>query len=408
MPRPRRTRFLALFAVLALGTIALTAWLSRPAPPRYSVTDLGVLPGDTDSDALAINSAGDVVGLSSAAGGTSGAPAVFHVFLYRSGRMARLGTLPGSKVPMGMNTQGEVTGYASLPAALRASPYGRGKRPGLALPARATAAHHAFLYSRGKMQDLGTLPGSTDSMGEGINDRGEIAGAATGYTPIYTPSGVPRGHAFVYSHGRMMDLGVPPGCVQSEAWGISATGQVVGRCLLTSGLERPFLYDSRTRKMTLLAVPAPYTHGDACQVNDKGEIIGRVSTADCTQHAALWRGGRMIDLKEPPGEANGGGAGINNQGEAVGSCGVKNGPAGAFLLFLRKHAPNVSALQSYPPTPAHAFVYRGGKMQDLNDLIPAKAGWVLTDARGINDRGQIVGNGERNGQERAFLLTPLR
>jgi len=401
MPRPRRTRFLALFAILALGTIALTLWVNRPAPPRYTVTDLGVLPGYARIWAVAVNSRGDVACSASNSGaGTE------RACVYRGGRLVDLGVPPGftGSEAVGMNSRGDVTGDADLPTSLQTSRYGRGKRSGFALPARATATHHAFLYSRGKMQDIGTLPGSANSMGVGINDRGEIAGYATSYTQ----SGTSRMHAFFYSHGRMMDLGMPPGCVQSEAWGISATGQVVGRCLLTSGLEGPFLYDSRTRKMTLLAVPAPYTHGDACQVNDKGEIIGEVSTADCTQHAALWRGGRMIDLKEPPGEANGGGVGINNSGEAVGSCGVKNGPAGAFLLFLRKHAPNVSALQSYPPTPAHAFVYREGKMQDLNTLIPKDAGWVLTDACGINDRGQIVGNGEHNGQQRAFLLTPLR
>ncbi len=405
MPHPRRTRFLALFAALALGTVALTLWVNRPAPPRYTVTDLGVLPGYARIWAVAVNSRGDVV-CSAGNAGNAGA-GTERACVYRGGRLVDLGVPPGftDSVARGMNSRGEVTGYADLPASLQTSRYGRGKRSGFALPARATATHHASLYSQGKMQDLGTLPGSTDSTGESINDQGEIAGYATSYTQ----SGTAHGHAFVYSHGRMTDLGVPPGCVECGAQSISATGQVVGDCSMTSGLDRPFLYDSRTRKMTLLALPAPYTHGRVSQVNDKGESIGQVSTADCTCHAALWRGGQMIDLKEPPGEANGGGGGINNQGEAVGGCGVKNGPARAFLLFLWKHAPNISALQRYPNAiPDHAFVYREGKMQDLNTLIPKDAGWVLTDARGINDRGQIVGNGEHNGQGRAFLLTPLR
>jgi probable HAF family extracellular repeat protein len=45
-------------------------------------------------------------------------------------------------------------------------------------------------------------------------------------------------------------------------------------------------------------------------------------------------------------------------------------------------------------------------MQDLNSLIPAGSGWVLNDAYGINERGQIVGDGTINGQSLAFLLTP--
>jgi probable HAF family extracellular repeat protein len=44
----------------------------------------------------------------------------------------------------------------------------------------------------------------------------------------------------------------------------------------------------------------------------------------------------------------------------------------------------------------------------LNDLIPRDSDWTLESARGINDRGQIVGQGQHHGQERAFLLTPIR
>ncbi|HEY3701676.1 MAG TPA: hypothetical protein VGL32_05420, partial [Acidimicrobiales bacterium] len=45
-------------------------------------------------------------------------------------------------------------------------------------------------------------------------------------------------------------------------------------------------------------------------------------------------------------------------------------------------------------------------MTDLNSLIPAGSGWVLDQARAINDAGQIVGWGTINGHEHAFLLTP--
>lgn len=45
-------------------------------------------------------------------------------------------------------------------------------------------------------------------------------------------------------------------------------------------------------------------------------------------------------------------------------------------------------------------------MRDLNKLIPANSGWEINTARGINNRGQIVGEGKLNGQQRAYLLTP--
>ena len=44
--------------------------------------------------------------------------------------------------------------------------------------------------------------------------------------------------------------------------------------------------------------------------------------------------------------------------------------------------------------------------QDLNALIPSDSGWDLSEAIGINDRGDIIGYGRLNGERRAFLLTP--
>jgi probable HAF family extracellular repeat protein len=54
----------------------------------------------------------------------------------------------------------------------------------------------------------------------------------------------------------------------------------------------------------------------------------------------------------------------------------------------------------------HAFLYSGGRMQDLNDLIPADSGWELLGANAINNSGEIVGYGRLNEEPRAFLATP--
>jgi probable HAF family extracellular repeat protein len=54
----------------------------------------------------------------------------------------------------------------------------------------------------------------------------------------------------------------------------------------------------------------------------------------------------------------------------------------------------------------HAFVYLNGVMIDLNSLIPSGAGWELLEAYGINNTGQIVGEGLWNGQAHAFRLDP--
>lgn len=55
----------------------------------------------------------------------------------------------------------------------------------------------------------------------------------------------------------------------------------------------------------------------------------------------------------------------------------------------------------------HATFYSAGTLYDLNDLLPDKTGWVLNEALSINSRGEIVGNGlAPSGQQRAFLAVP--
>jgi probable HAF family extracellular repeat protein len=53
-----------------------------------------------------------------------------------------------------------------------------------------------------------------------------------------------------------------------------------------------------------------------------------------------------------------------------------------------------------------AVLWEDGRVKDLNDLIPASSGWKLTDAYAINESGQIVGSGFKDGKLQAFLLTP--
>jgi probable HAF family extracellular repeat protein len=53
-----------------------------------------------------------------------------------------------------------------------------------------------------------------------------------------------------------------------------------------------------------------------------------------------------------------------------------------------------------------AFLYSNGQMTDLNTLIDPSSGWTLIDGFGINDLGQITGDGIINGQQHAFLMTP--
>ena len=77
-----------------------------------------------------------------------------------------------------------------------------------------------FLYSMGTMQDLRTTLGGADSYAYGINEAGQVVGAS-GTAGRDT-------HAFLYSNGTMQDLGTLGGTF-SAAQDINEAGQVVGR-----------------------------------------------------------------------------------------------------------------------------------------------------------------------------------
>ena len=77
------------------------------------MTDLGTLPGGTDSAGTGINSAGQVTGVASSTGGLG------HAFLYSGGVMTDLGTLPEGSDSFGssINSAGESSGLRTCLAA---------------------------------------------------------------------------------------------------------------------------------------------------------------------------------------------------------------------------------------------------------------------------------------------------
>ena len=122
LPLPPRS-----LASVAIGALSVAIFFqtvpARAAGLQYHVTDLGVLPGFTLSEAHGINDSGQVVGLMNNA--TSA-----HAFLWTSGGMQDLGELPGgADVSFGnaVNSSGEVAGSS----------------------VDASANHRAFLWTSG-------------------------------------------------------------------------------------------------------------------------------------------------------------------------------------------------------------------------------------------------------------------
>lgn len=367
-------RLLALVAlVVFLGACGGGGDLGRESPagtaredaPRYQVTDIGSL-GGTSVNVSAINNKGQVTGYSQFANDPTD-PSKWrgpHAFLYSDGTMYDLRTLHGDGFGWGnpsfgyaLNDKGHVSGTSYHPSG---------------------TASHAFLYRDGTMHDLGVFVGNWDdgwfTFAYGINNKGQIVGehrCRCGGGPF---------NAVLYSDGRWRDLGSLGGNY-SKATDINNRGHVTGYSTLTAGFvgEHAFLYDGRMKDLGTLGGSA--SSGNA--INDAGQITGRSRTAgDAEEHAFLYSNGVMQDLGTLGGLTSSGDA-INNKGQITGTSTTQSGETRAIL-------------------------YSNGQMYDLNGLVDGSgAGWVLLESKGINEAGQIAGNGTFNGQQRGFLLTPL-
>lgn len=347
-------------ASVAIGLAGGTT--AQASTQTYTITDLGTLSYNTTLG-YGINANGQIAGksyLQQTVPGQGCPPRhpckvhIYHAFLYSAGQMTDLGTMGGTfSEARAVNSTGDVVGTSTLS--------GTSFNP-----------THAFLDHNGHMNDLGTLGGSC-SYAYGMNDFGEVVGQAC------TTS---NQDAFLYSGGKMTDLGAL-GALGSSANGINNSHQVVGSSEVANGSGvHAFLWSNG--KMADLGTLGG-TQSIAYAINNAGQVVGYASPPNSSVHAFLYSGGKMIDLgvffDSSVGEA------INNSGVVVGTADVLN---------------------SNGTTEYHAFIYNGGKLQDLNNLIPSGSGWVLTEATGINDKGQIVSNAYNatTGYRHAFLLNP--
>jgi probable HAF family extracellular repeat protein len=325
-----------------------------PASAQFTITDLGTLPGGTNSYALSINNLGQVVGHSNS-GQNSGTELAF----FWDGSMISLGPIfdiYGSWAT-DINNSSQVVGFA----------------PQSPLPA-------AFIWdSVAGLQYLGTLPGGTNSGAEGINDLGQVVG--------YSNSAETEDRAFVWDNtGGMQSLGTLYSTdTQSFAVDINNSGTVVG----FSGTEfwRSFIWTSSIG-MVDLGLPRGYTSTRAEAINDEGMVVGYVLSghSESSSRAFLWTNQQGIRLLRMVKDGIGHRAhAINNQGQIVGE--------GASLEDANQY---------------RALYWFHGQLLDLNTLLPADSGWILRSATGINDLGQIVGTGAYQDQTRAFILSPIQ
>jgi probable HAF family extracellular repeat protein len=69
----------------------------------------------------------------------------------------------------------------------------------------------------------------------------------------------------------------------------------------------------------------------ATSINDRGQVVGRATTASGEFHAFLFENGVMTDLGTLPGGKSSQASGINNRGQVVGDLATVSGAGHAAL-----------------------------------------------------------------------------
>lgn len=266
-----------------------------------TMTDLGTLGSLGNSEGLAINDAGQVVGETLDANNSA-----YHAFLWENGTMRDLGTLPGhdSSQAQDINDAGLVVGSSGN--------------------ASSGAFGHGFVWSNGTMTDLGTLAGYNYSVALGINNASQVVGysfnAANGSVSMTS-------RAFLWDNGTMTDLGTLPGANDSAAFDINDAGAVVGNSGNDSLGGHGFLWLNGTiTDLGDLGRPSTFAHG----INSAGQIVGRSHNFESRDHAFLWENGTMRDLGTLSGDKSAA-YDINSTGGVVGQSDTAAGIMHAVL-----------------------------------------------------------------------------
>jgi probable HAF family extracellular repeat protein len=371
-----RTTFAAVLTALVLTFAGATheAAAGDFAPKKFSMTDLGTL-GGSFSDAVRINTRGQVIGSSTTTTGET------HAFLWERGVMLDLGTLEHrNSTAVDVNERGQIIGYNfgdQFPdSPSRGFFWERGVMTDLGTPRGGHTFPHdinewghvvgswsptelgniinGFLWIGGRLTDLPTLGGSS-TIPIAINNRGQVVGGSD------LDFAVGGAHAFLWQRGEMIDLD-PEGELGtlSIATGINDRGQIIGWSWgPTCGCgSQAFFWDNGVLTRLTLGGASSFPFA----INQRRQVVGASETAAGDFHAFLWFKGDIIDLGTLGGSLSEA-TGINDRGQVIGFSETATGDF-------------------------HAFLWERGVMTDLGPLALVGSSFRVGD---INNFGQIVG-----------------
>ena len=212
--------------------------------------------------------------------------------------------------------------------------------------------------------DLGALA-LLDSKAYGINATGQVVGVSSDLSG--------KKHAFLWD-GSMRDLGVLPNATESFAYAINDAGQVAGVSMNLGSLSpRAFLWQNNS--MTDIGGFTPRA------INKTGDVVGAMTAkrnnVEWYERACLWRNGTLTDLGTLAGNYSYA-YGVSDAGQVAG------------VSFTANDANS------------HAFLWNNGAISDLGTL-----GGTNSQAYAISNGRYIVGYANAAGEAQHAVLYTL-
>jgi len=352
--------------------ITLASSVVEAQAPLYKVVDIGSLVGKA-TFATALNDQGQVVGYSVVADAPPHGGPRTHAFLYHDGLLTDLfpADNTGASVATAINEAGQVVGYRLWDPLGPGQPFvwelATGSRilnPFDALPVAATGASNGI-------NDAGDIVGGATT--KAFTGRGFrlappwVDGSATDLTPVLASP-------YFYSTAIAINNAGDVAWIQGKPGYHPATWDTTDSFLLSAGASLPTSLDSLLSERSF----------EPQAMSEAGQLVGFASGAAPPVQAYSYADGAMTLLAPLAPGAAARARGVNAAGEIVGAAGGEEGASRAVL-------------------------WRSGSVYDLNDHVVGIAEAVLTDARAINDRGQVVASGYLSsspGLPRSFLLSP--
>lgn len=323
-----------------------------------------------------------------------------------------LGNLGGSNsTALAVNNHRQVVGWST-----------RNDEPECLAPGGPRPCEYPFLWVDGNMTDLGHFNPEADyTHAMSINDESVIVGTEIDHTTATDYTTVP----FIYFNSTLRLLPLLNNNEVGEAFDINQDGVAVGYSVGSTDIIVTWINQSVTA-----VEPSDQFYRRSRGINSSGWIVGLQYEKGpfLRPHNGIsYRDNEITvlsDLEDVLSEGNA----VNDEGIIAGSLAKQFRNPTEATLWIPKLSGEletvmVGGLENHPSSEfldinnsgvavgnssdssgvSFAVLYKGSKLQNLNDLVSVTKG-TFRSGNGINENGDIVGSIEINGNIHAFLL----